>query len=525
LGLRANAAHSGKTLVVKKITHDQSRRNAARRRRRVAARHRLAGRWAEQPAPMFTSRKITYEVGGNIEATPYGGLAAMHRLVTKLGLVEAIDDRLHLLKIHLPYHESDHVLNVAYNVLTGGTRLEDIERLRHDVAYMNAVGADLIPDPTTAGDFCRRFGEADVTALMDAINAVRPKLWAGRGRDLLGPVAYLDVDGTDVPTTGSYKQGMDISHKGVWGYAPLVITLANTKEVLYLVNRPGNAPSHQGAAAWIDKAIALVTPHAPRVCLRGDTDFSLTEHLDRWGQRVDFVLGMDNNTALRRVADGLDPSEWTRLHRPPAYRPVTGKRRARRANTKRQIVKHREYLNLELNHEDVAEFTYQPRKCARAYRVVVLRKNISRARGEHVLLDEIRYFFYITTYTQAEATAARIVELANDRCDQENIHGQLKSGINALRVPLYDLVSNWAYMLCAALAWNIKAWFALMMHRKTDRHDYLRMEFRRFFHSVVLIPAMIGRRARGITVRLLGYTPALDRLYSAWATIERLRYG
>ena len=472
---------------------------------------------------MFTSGKITYEVGGYVEATPYGGLAAMHRLVTKLGLVGAINERLHLLKVHLPYHESDHVLNLAYNVLSGGTRLEDIERLRHDVAFMNAVGADLIPDPTTAGDFCRRFGEADVTALMDAVNSVRPALWRGRGRDLLAPVAYLDVDGSIVPTTGSYKQGMDISYKGIWGYAPLLVTLANTREVLYVVNRPGNAPSHQDAAGWIDKAIDLIEPHAPRVCVRGDTDFSLTEHLDRWAARVDFVFGMDNNAALRRVAEALDPQAWTRLHRPPPYQSRTGKQRARRDNTKRQIVKHREYLNLELNHEDVAEFTYRPGKCRRGYQVIALRKNISRSRGEHALFDEIRYFFYITTYT--DKTPAEIVALANQRCDQENIIGQLKSGINALRVPLYDLVSNWAYMVCAALAWNIKAWFAMMMHRKTDRHDYIRMEFRRFFHNVVLIPATILRRARGITVRLVGYTPALDRLFSAWTTIERLRYG
>ena len=92
-------------------------------------------------------------------------------------------------------------------------------------------------------------------------------------------------------------------------------------------------------------------------------------------------------------------------------------------------------------------------------------------------------------------------------------------------MPLYDLVSNWAYMVIAALAWNIKSWFALMMHRKDDRRAYIRMEFRRFFHSVILIPAMILRRARSITVRLIGYTPGLDRLFSAWTTIERLRFG
>ena len=166
---------------------------------------------------MLTSGKVGYEVGGNVDATCFGGVAAVHRLVTRLGLAECINERLQLLKVHLPYHESDHVLNMAYNVLCGGTRLEDIERLRHDTAYMNSVGADLIPDPTTAGDFCRRFAEADVLELMEAINEVRPRLWAGRGRDLLGPITYLDVDGTIVPTSGSRKQAWTSPTRGSGG--------------------------------------------------------------------------------------------------------------------------------------------------------------------------------------------------------------------------------------------------------------------------------------------------------------------
>lgn len=509
--------------MVKKISHEQSRRNAARRRRRVAARHALAGHWSQRPVPVFGCGAVAYEIGANIDATCYGGIAAVHRLVTKLGLPEQVNDRLQLLKVHLPYHESDHVLNLAYNVVCGGTRLEDIERLRHDSAYMNAVGAALIPDPTTAGDFCRRFTGADVTALMEAINAVRPQLWAGRGREVLGPIAYVDVDGSIAATDGARKAGMDMSFKGIWGYAPLIVSLANTREVLYVVNRPGNAPSHLGAADWIDKAIDLVAPHAPRVCLRGDTDFSLTGHFDRWAKKVDFIFGMDASPALRHRAEALEPTRWRRLHRPAPYQPTTGKRRARRPNHKQRIVKERGYLNLQLDHEDVAEFFYIPGKCSRAYRIVVVRKNISRARGDDVLFDEIRYFFYVTTRT--DLTAPQVVQLANQRCDQENIIGQLKSGINALRVPLYDLVSNWAYMVIAALAWNIKSWFALMMHRKQDRSEHIRMEFRRFLESIILIPAMVCRHARGITVRLIGYTPSLDKLFSVWHTIERTRFG
>jgi hypothetical protein len=509
---------------VKRLSHKQSRKNSTKRKRRVAARHARAGRWKAQPQPMMHSGKIHYEIGSNVDAMSYGGIGAVHRLVTKLGLPRLIDERIDLLKVHLPYHESDHVLNLAYNVLCGGTRLEDIERLRHDTAYMNALGADLIPDLTTAGDFCRRFDDQQVVELMECINAVRPALWRGRGKELLGPMTYIDADGTIAPTWGEQKEGMHISYKGIWGYAPLIISLANTKEVLYVVNRSGNAPSHLGAAEWIDRSIALVAPHVERVCLRGDTDFSLTAHFDQWSEQADFLFGMDAHPVLVGQAQEVPESDWKCLQRKEKYPTLSGQTRERyQCNEKQRIVVEREYLNLRLNHEEVAEFPYRPGKCSRDYRVVALRKNISKMKGEQVLFDEIRYFFYITT--RDDLSAEQVVRCANQRCDQENVIEELKNGVNALRVPLYDLVSNWAYMVIATLAWNIKSWFAMMMHLQHDRQRYISMEFRRFLHSIILIPCRVVRRARSIVIRLIGYQPTLDRLFSAWQTIERIRFG
>lgn len=259
------------------------------------------------------------------------------------------------------------------------------------------------------------------------------------------------------------------------------------------------------------------------MCLRGDTDFSLTRNFDRWAERADFIFGMDNNAALRSRAEALDEAAWSRLERPAAYEPSTGQTRKREPNHKQRIVAERGYVNLALNYEDVAEFDYQPGRCTRPYRVIALRKNITKSKGEQTLFDEIRYFFYITT--RSDLTAAEVVACANDRCDQENVIEQLKNGVGALRVPLYDLISNWAYMVIAALAWNLKSWFGMMLHRKTDRRTYIGMEFRRFITSIIFIPAMIMRRARGITVRLIGYQPGIDRLFSAWRTIERTRFG
>jgi hypothetical protein len=232
---------------------------------------------------------------------------------------------------------------------------------------------------------------------------------------------------------------------------------------------------------------------------------------------------MDANATLKTRAEALDETVWTRLERTPKHESVSGQTRTRQSNHKQRIVTERGYLNIRLDAEHVAEFDYQPGKCTRPFRVIALRKNLTKARGEQALLEEIRYFFYVTTRT--DLTPAEVVACANDRCDQENVIEQLKNGVNALRVPLYDLVSNWAYMVIAALAWNLKSWWAMMLHHKTDRRAYIAMEFRRFIHAVIIIPAMVICRARSITIRIIGYHPSLGRLFSAWRTIERTSFG
>jgi hypothetical protein len=155
----------------------------------------------------------------------FGGIGAVHKLVCKIGLDKAINKNIVLLKVHVPYWESDHVLNIAYNVLTGSTCLEDIERLRNDETYMNALDAERIPDPTTARDFLRRFDdEAWIFALQETINETRFKI-----RELQDPSfrkqAVIDVDGTIAGTTGECKEGINIAYNGIWGYAPVFVFL------------------------------------------------------------------------------------------------------------------------------------------------------------------------------------------------------------------------------------------------------------------------------------------------------------
>jgi hypothetical protein len=466
---------------------------------------------APSPEPVITATNIHYEAAAKTRGIACGGIGAIQLLVRKLGLAEAIDERLHLLKYHLPDHESDHVLNFAYNALCNGTCLDDIELRRTDVVFLDALGADRIPDPTTAGDFCRRFTPEDVEILQDVFDRTRLKVWSQQPPHFFDE-AVLDVDGTLVATGAGCKRGVDIAYDGTWGYHPLIVSLSNTGEVLSLVNRPGNRPSHEGAAEQLDLAILLCREAGfRRIWLRGDTDFTQTKQLDAWdAEGVIFLFGIDAMTNLKAVAEDLRASEWSELRRPPQYT-AKGKSRARPERVKDRIVRERGFETLTRVREDVAVVAYRPVACRESYRLIIVRQTILVEKGQLRLHDEVRHRFYLTN--DRAATPRELVFKANDRCDQENLIAQLKGGAHALRAAVDNLVSNWAYMVMTALAWNLKAWFALLIpehprHKEAHRaqkRGLLRMEFKRFVNTIILMPCQIARGGRRLIYRLLSW--------------------
>ncbi len=459
-----------------------------------------------------------YEFAGRTRALDAGGIGLVHRLVLRVGLADAINCSLGLIRQPKPYRDSDHVFNFAFHALAGGRVLDGLDLRRQDRAFLDAIGARAIPDPTTAGDFCRRFDAAANWRLMDAINGVRANVWREHPT-LTSETARIDADGTLVGTTGECKEGMDVSHKGLWGYHPLLVSLANTREPLFIVNRAGNRPSHEGAAEVFDRAIALCRSAGfTDILLRGDTDFSLTRYLDGWSaQGVRFVFGYDARRKLVQIADGIDDNDYTELvrHADVAFAQGDRQRRTRPERVKENIVREREYFNIRTEREDLAEFEYKPTATQEPYRIVVLRKTLVSERGQQTLGTDSRYFFYITN--DRTLTCEQVVAEANQRCNQENLIEQLKNGVRALHAPVNSLDANWAYMIMTSLAWTIKAWFALKMpitprHRErhvAEQRAVLKMEFRTFLDNFMLVPAQIVRKARQLVFRLLAWRPGL----------------
>jgi len=237
---------------------------------------------------------------------------------------------------------------------------------------------------------------------------------------------------------------------------------------------------------------------------------------------VEFVFGYDAAPNLVKKAENLEECAWTPLTRKRKHANKSGKTRARRPNHKEEFVVEKEYRNQILEDEEVTEFSYRPTACQRSYRIVVLRKTIRMMKGQTFLFHEPKYFFYITNLPKRTMPAKRIVSESNSRCDQENIFAQGKA-MGALSAPLHDLTSNWAYMVMAMLAWNLKCWLGLSLKlagntvardkRKVWKQRVLRMDFSTFRQQLIQVPTQVLKRGRQLICRLLQWTTSTELIF------------
>jgi hypothetical protein len=485
--------------------------------------------WPEHDGPVLRMPKLHVETEERATVTRFGGLALVEQFCRRFGVAALIDEHVVVLKQHLPYHESDHVLAQVLNLYAGGTCLEDMMHLQHDAAVLRLVGACRLPDPTTAGDFLRRFDVRKRPSALSGLRHVTDELQQCVWRQLSRRQrrrrkrawCVLDIDSHIKELYGVQKDGADFAYDGRWSYHPLLVSMATTGECLAVCNRSGNANSSSGAEDVLDRVLHRVTDHFEGVLVRGDSAFDsqpLRETIEHHEGYFAFVGRA--HTGRPEQAAALPDSAFrpfrTRASRQRDQQRGRSKYKPRRKklNQRRQRTRQRGWRDMLLVKQWVAETTYTPPNQPNTYRLIVRRQLIENHQGQQRLFDQHRDRFVVTNLP-ATVSAEEVVDMTYERCDQENVIEQMGSGLAAWRMPVAEFDGNAAWLEIARLAWNMAKWIAQL----ALPDEVMRWEWKRFRLHYVLVPAQLIKRARQLWVRLMGARATIDPLLIAFESL------
>lgn len=430
------------------------------------------------------------------DATPYGGLALAASLVKRLGLASDLNRELSLLSSHRPYHESDHVLTHAYNLFAGGTCIEDIADLQMSEPVRRMLGASRVPDPTTAGDFLRRFDAESLRNFDRVIDGAQEKVWRRRYGKKKAERAIVDLDSCVRPVYGDQKEGTDFTYKGSFGYHPLVVSLAGTLECLRLVNRSGNEASAAGSEDHLRDLFPMLGRRFKQVIVRGDSAFAkqaIFDACEEAGHSFAIVSPQQQNFAS--LFEALPGEAWKPYRQRKGNEVPAHKRRKRGRNRRRERALARNKRDLQLTKQWIAEVTYRPERSAHPYRLIARYQEIEEHEQGHLFM--LTRFRFILTNLPSSVTAEEAMDLTYQRCDQENLIEQLQSGVAGMRMPTGGMLSNGAFLTCARLAHNLKSWLA----QTALPLETMRWEWKRFRRAFVYCAARVVHTARQTHVR------------------------
>jgi len=424
--------------------------------------------------------------------TAYGGLSLVQQLARKVKFSEHIKENVKVLKVHQGYGESDHLYHLTSALFAGASCIEDLGQFQEDAAYKRLVGADRVSAPSTIGDFLRRFSRRDLNGLKDGIWGMRNEAWK-KLKSKKRRWASLDLDSKICGVYGEQKEGADFGYEGTYGYHPELLSLAETSEWIDVVNRPCNEPSGENAAYLLRRNLPRIKETFYNSCVRGDTKFGrgdVLEECDRHDANV--CLGWAANPKLVKIAEGLPEQAWTALRRKTPSGAGSQKKRRKKRNLRRMRARKRGYTDKKLLSEQVSEFEYHPtykkKPMSRAYRMIVIRKQVEVA-GKTGLFNVYTYRFILTDLP--EQNLSKLVSYAYKRSNQENLIEQGKNGVSAFRMPTGQLLANEVWMT-AMLAHNLKSYLCLLALGE----DKLGWEWKRFRFSFLYFVARITKGAR-----------------------------
>ncbi len=476
---------------------------------------------AAQSQAHFENPPVLLKESKQAPLLSYTGVVIARNLIQKLGIAEAIDQNLSILKRHKPYNDSDHVLNIVYNFLNGGEALVDIEKLQEDRSFLKVLGAKRVPDPTTAGDFLARFLDSDIAKFQGTVEKIQDRTFSLLGKERKKR-ATIDSDSSIHEVYGQKKEGADYSYTNKWSYNALYMTLSETGDILYQDLRGGNAYSSNGVKEKLPGVIGRLKEHFKEIRYRGDSAFYDKEIVKICDERgVEFFIVADQTERILTEVLEIEENAWEPFNNGKNQ----GNKGRKKVKKRKKRENHKKAVGLKRNPNmkfkgkvEVASFVYQPVGWEKPYRFVVKRTEIVDKSNQLYLEDGVcKYVYYIVVSSSKESDSV-VMRIAQGRANQENLIKDFKDGLGLSHVPTGFFNANKVYFMIAALAWNIKTWMLNLL--KIGDGSVLR--FKRFLYQWIYCASIVSTTGRNTVVIRMTADSYFHRFQRALISVDLL---
>jgi hypothetical protein len=394
--------------------------------------------------------------------TIHTGLSLFYAMAETLEIPRILDENVRVKERESGYPESEHILALAANAFVGNDYLDDLEALREDVAIQRAIGRKEIPDPTTAGDFCRRFTLGHILQMNRALAEIERGVYRLR-REKTGWT--IDVDAKVHEVYGAQKEGAARSYNGIYSLQPMYAFVDETEEMLHSELRSGNTHPGDKAVAFLRRMERKVPPGVPEVTLRSDSAFynkKVVEFCEKRGWH--FSITADQTAPLRRMVEALSEKDWQKDPEDPSL--------------------------------CYGEFWYQPVHWPKAYRFLVRREKKDPKGGQGVLFAPLEYSYYVIV-TDREGERKALLEFHDRKGAAERRIGQFSNEF-LRHLPLGNFMANWVYLLCAQLAYDLSYWLRDLVLPPFYRKKHIK----RIRRCVGLVAAKVTRGGHQIRLKI-----------------------
>ncbi len=373
--------------------------------------------------PLKTGPSHTVRLEVTDEAlTVHTGLSLFYAMAEAFEIPRILDEDVKVKQRESGYPESEHILALAANAFVGGDFLEDLEALREDVAIQRAIGRKDLPDPTTAGDFCRRFTLGHLLQLNRAFGKIEQRVYEQRP-----DVTHwtVDVDAKVHEVYGENKQGAAKSYNGIYSLQPMYGFVHETDEMIHCELRSGNTHPGAGGTGFLRRLKRKIPSPVKAVHLRSDSALyakKVVEFCEE--EKWTFTITADQTAPLMKEIEGLRESAWKRDPKEDSL--------------------------------SYGEVWYQPVQWAHPYRYLVRREKKSSKSGQSALFEAMSFSYYVIV-TNRQEDIQEVLELHDKRGMSERRIAQFTNEF-LFHLPMEGFMSNWVYLLCAQLAYNLSLW-------------------------------------------------------------------